>query len=47
VQGTVNVEIRVGTNGLVKEATEISGDPLLINAAMDAAQRYVYKPTLF
>jgi protein TonB len=46
VQGTVKLQIRVGADGHVKEATAISGDPLLINAAIDAAIRYVYKPTL-
>jgi len=46
VQGTVKLQIRIGADGHVKEATAISGHPLLIVAAVDAAKRYVYKPTL-
>jgi beta-lactamase regulating signal transducer with metallopeptidase domain len=46
VQGTVKLQIRVGLDGHVKEATAISGHPLLIQAAKDAAMRYVYKPTI-
>ena len=46
VQGTVKLQIRVGADGHVKEATAISGHPLLIQAAKDAALRYVYKPTM-
>ena len=46
VQGTVKLQIRIGTDGQVKETTVISGHPLLIQAAMDAALRYVYKPTM-
>ncbi len=33
VQGTVKLQIRVGADGLVKDATLISGHPLLIQAA--------------
>jgi TonB family protein len=46
VQGTVKLQIRIGADGHVKEATAISGHPLLIQAAKDAALRYVYKPTM-
>jgi TonB family protein len=46
VTGTVKLQIRVGADGHVKDATVISGHPLLITAAMDAAKLYVYKPTL-
>jgi protein TonB len=46
VQGTVRVQIRVGTDGHVKEATAISGESILINAAIDAALRCVYKTTM-
>ena len=40
------MQIRIGTDGHVKETTLISGDQILVNAAIDAAMRYVYKPTL-
>ncbi len=46
VQGTVKLEILIGTDGHVKDVTVISGHPLLITAATDAAKLYVYKPTL-
>jgi TonB family protein len=46
VQGTVKLQIRIGTDGHVKDATVISGHPLLTTAAMDAAKLYVYKPTM-
>jgi TonB family protein len=46
VQGIVKLQIRIGADGHVKDVTVISGHPLLITAAMDAAERYVYKPTL-
>ena len=46
MQGTVKLQIRMGTDGHVKDASAISGDPLLIDAASYAAQRYVYKPTI-
>lgn len=46
VQGTVKLQVRIGTDGHVKYATVISGHPLLLVAATDAAKLYVYKPTL-
>ena len=46
MQGTVKLQIRIGTDGHVKYATVISGHPLLLVAATDAAKLYVYKPTL-
>jgi protein TonB len=46
VQGTVKLQILIGSDGHVKETTTISGDPQLINAATDAARQYVYKPTM-
>jgi beta-lactamase regulating signal transducer with metallopeptidase domain len=41
VQGTVKLQIRIGTDGRVKDVTVISGHPLLITAATDAAKLYV------
>jgi len=46
VQGTVKLQVLIGSDGHVKETTTISGDPQLINAATDAARQYVYKPTM-
>ncbi len=46
MQGTVKLQILVGADGHVKDVTVLSGHPLLIEAAKDAAKQYVYKPTL-
>jgi protein TonB len=46
VTGTVKLQVRVGADGHVKDATVISGHPLLLTAALDAAKLYVYKPTM-
>jgi TonB family protein len=46
VQGTVKVQIRIGTDGHVKEASAIRGDPVLVDAAVNAARQYMYKPTM-
>ena len=46
MQGTVKLQIHIGADGHVKETTLISGHPLLLVAAEEAAMRYVYKPTL-
>jgi TonB family protein len=46
IKGTVKLQIRIGADGHVKETTVISGPQPLTNAAMDAALRYVYKPTM-
>ncbi len=46
VTGAVKLQILIGTDGHVKDVTVISGHPLLITAATDAAKLYVYKPTL-
>ncbi len=46
VEGTVKLQIRIGADGHVKEATAISGNQMLVNAAMDAALGYLYKATM-
>ncbi|HWQ53453.1 MAG TPA: energy transducer TonB [Bryobacteraceae bacterium] len=46
VQGTVQLEARVGRDGTVKEVKVISGHPLLRQAAADAVKRWMYRPTL-
>ena len=45
-QGSVVLHVILGTDGTVKEVTPVSGDPVLVKAAMDAVQRWTYKPTL-
>jgi TonB family protein len=46
IQGVVKLQVRIGTDGHVKETTVVSGHPLLVPAAMDAVKRYVYKPVM-
>ena len=45
VQGDVQLRIVIGTDGTVQKATLISGPPLLVQAAIQAVQQWVYKPT--
>jgi protein TonB len=40
------LEAIVGTDGLVKKLTVMSGDPVLVKAATDAVSRWRYKPTV-
>ena len=44
VGGVVDIHIVIGTDGRVKEATRISGDPLLVTAAIDAIDHWQYEP---
>ncbi|HLG17686.1 MAG TPA: energy transducer TonB [Blastocatellia bacterium] len=46
VQGSVAVEIIVGVDGRVESARAISGHPLLIRAAVEAARGWRFQPTL-
>ena len=44
VEGNVNLDVVVGSNGLVKFAKAIDGDRLLQSAAEEAVLRWRYKP---
>lgn len=46
VQGSVEFQATIGTDGAVKNLQLLSGPPLLVRAAMDAAKQWTYKPTL-
>ena len=46
VQGIVQFEATIGKDGLVESLHLLSGPPLLVQAAMEAVQQWVYKPTL-
>ena len=46
IQGVVKLQIHIGADGHVTEATVVSGHPLLVGSAIDAAQHYLYKPIL-
>ena len=45
-QGTVKLEASIGKDGAIQNLRLISGPPLLVQAAMQAVQQWVYKPTL-
>jgi TonB family protein len=44
-QGPVQVQVTIGTDGHVVDATVISGHPLLRDAAIEAARQWQFKPT--
>ena len=46
VEGSVFLHIIVDKDGAVKNLEVINGNPLLVNAAMDAVKQWRYKPTL-
>ncbi len=43
-QGDVTVEFVVDTDGRVRKASAIEGDPMLAEAAIEAVKRWVYTP---
>lgn len=46
IQGTVSFAVTIGTDGVIKDLTLISGHPLLVPAALEAVKQWVYRPTL-
>jgi protein TonB len=46
VQGSVVMHAVVGTDGTVQQLRVISGNPLLVNAAMEAVKKWRYSPFL-
>ena len=44
VQGEVVLQLDIGTDGRVMKATPLSGPPMLLQAAADAARQWQYKP---
>ena len=46
VEGSVKLEVRIGTDGRVMDVTLISGHPLLTPAAIEAVKHYVYQPVM-
>jgi len=46
VQGVVRFDATIGKDGHVENLTLVSGPPLLVQAAMEAARQSVYRPTL-
>jgi protein TonB len=46
VQGTVLLDVRVGTDGKVTQLKVVSGHPMLRDAAVAAVRRWIYRPAL-
>jgi protein TonB len=46
IQGTVRFQAILGHDGRVQSLQLVSGPPLLVDAARDAVQQWVYRPTL-
>ncbi len=46
IQGVVLFTVNIGKDGTVQNITLVSGDPILAQAASEAVQKWVYKPTL-
>lgn len=46
LQGTVRLEVRIGSDGIVTDAKVIRGNAALAQAAIEAAKQRVYRPTL-
>jgi len=44
--GSVQVQVTISEDGHVIEATSVNGHPLLRGAAVDAARKWVFKPTM-
>ncbi|HET9178448.1 MAG TPA: energy transducer TonB [Terriglobia bacterium] len=46
IQGTVRLEALIATDGTIKGLKVVSGHPLLVHAALEAVERWRYRPTL-
>jgi protein TonB len=45
IQGTVRLMAVIGEDGHIQNLKAVSGSPLLVNAAVDAVKKWVYRPT--
>jgi len=46
ISGRVELEGIIGTDGRIRNLRPLSGNPLLVPAALDAVRQWVYEPTL-
>jgi protein TonB len=46
VQGVVKFEVVIGKEGTIQNLRLIDGPPLLVEAALEAVEQWVYRPTL-
>jgi len=45
IGGVARLKAVIGRDGTVQDLSLLSGQPLLVEAAMDAVKKWVYKPT--
>ncbi len=45
IRGTVKMVAVIGTDGKIKNLSAVSGHPLLVSAALEAVERWTYRPT--
>src|SRR6185312_7998520 len=45
VEGTVELSATIGMDGKVKDLQLVDGNPLLVDAAVNAVRQWVYRPT--
>jgi TonB family protein len=46
ISGSVKIQVTVATNGSVKDAHVAGGHPVLANAALEAAKKWRFEPSL-
>jgi TonB family protein len=46
IQGKVQFQATIGTDGTIKNLDVMAGEPILVDAAREAVQNWVYQPTL-
>jgi protein TonB len=46
VQGSVLLQVFVDTDGGIRDLRVLSGDPILVSAALEAARQWRFKPYL-
>ena len=46
IQGNVQLKAIISADGKIKSLTVLSGNPLLVDAALDAVRHWTYQPTL-
>jgi protein TonB len=46
LEGPVVLDVRIGKEGAVQEATVVSGDPVLAAAAVEAVRQWSFRPRM-
>jgi TonB family protein len=45
LRGVVHLRVTIATDGTIKELEALSGQPLLVKAALEAVRQWCYQPT--